>query len=154
MSELSSLFIKDLPNCYYVRPLQSSCHVENNWSFVDHLSCALPTKKIFNLLRRSIRSKFYTRRMVFRSSTSSVTRPPLYDILKVIIKWLEVSFRECNWLLETPQTNNFIYSRDLVLSDRKTCTIYSSVNFFFSKKILRQPSGKSNLFLANLIRLG
>ena len=129
MSELSSLFIKDLPNCYYVRPLQSSCHVENNWSFVDHLSCALPTKKIFNLLRRSIRS---------RSLMHHCPAELRFDMLKVIIKWLEVSFRERNRQLETPQTNNLIYFRDLVSSDRETCTIISRVTFFVSKKSLRQ----------------
>ena len=64
----------------------------------------------------------------------------VFDMLKVIIKWLEVSFRERNPQLETPQTNNLIYSRDLVPSDRATCTITSRVNFKFSvqKKNLRQ----------------
>ena len=50
MSEHSSLFIEDLHNCYYVRPRQFSCIVEQNWSFMDHLSGALPTRNIFNLL--------------------------------------------------------------------------------------------------------
>ena len=38
----------------------------------------------------------------------------VFDMLKVIIKWLEVSYRECNRQFETPQTNNLISSRDLV----------------------------------------
>ena len=59
----------------------------------------------------------------------------VFDMLKVIIKWLEVSYRECNRQFETPQTNNLISSRDLVPSERATCTITSRVNFFVSKKI-------------------
>ena len=131
-SELSSLLIKDLPNCYYVRPLQFSNHIEMNWSFMhisfmDHISHALPTEKIFDLLK-SIRSKsllrhYYSAELVF-------------EMLKVIIKWLEVSFKEFNRQLETPQTNNTICSRDSVPSDRATCTIASRVNFFVSNKNL------------------
>ena len=61
-------------------------------------------------------------------------------MLKVIIKWLEVSFRKCNRQPETPHTNNPICSRDLVPSDRTTCTIASRVNFkfFVPKKNLCQ----------------
>ena len=95
--ELSSLFIKDLSNFYYfVRPLQFSCHVEKNWSFMDHLSHALPTEKIFELLRYSIRSE-----SIIRHCPAEL----VFDMLKVIIKWLEVSFKECNRHLETPQTD-------------------------------------------------
>ena len=130
--ELSSLFIKDLPNCYYVRPLPLFCHVKKNWSFMDHLSGALPTEKIFDLLRKSIFS-----RSLMRNCTAELR----LDMLKDIIKWLEVSFRESNRQLETPLTNNPICSRDLVPSDRGTCTISSRVNFFVSslKRNLRQP---------------
>ena len=32
----------------------------------------------------------------------------------IIIKWLEVSFRKCVQQIETPQTNNPIFSRDMV----------------------------------------
>ena len=126
LSELSSLFIKDLPNCYYVRPLPFSCYVQRNWSFRDHLSRARPTERIINLLR-SIRSESLM--------GDNHTVQSLFDMLKVIIKLLEVSFRECNRELETPQTDNPICSRNLVLSDRATCTIASRVNFFVSKKI-------------------
>ena len=131
-SLLSSFFIKDLPNCYYVRPFPYSCHVEKNWTFMDHLSGALPTEKIFDILRQSIRS---------RSLMHHCPAELRFDMLKVIIKWLEVSFRERNRQLETPQTNNLIYFRDLVPSDRKTCTMVSRVNFFVSslKRSLRQP---------------
>ena len=125
----SSLFIKDLPNCYYVRPLPFSCYVQRNWSFRDHLSRARPTERIINLLR-SIRSESLM--------GDNHTVQSLFDMLKVIIKLLEVSFRECNRELETPQTDNPICSRNLVLSDRATCTIASRVNFFVSKKNIRQ----------------
>ena len=116
-SLLSSVFIKDLPNCYYVSPLPFYCHVEWNWSFTDHLSRALPTENIFNLLQ-SICQK---------SLEPSEFEPSEFEPseLKVIIKWLEVSFRKCNRHLETPQTNNPICSRDLVPSDRSTCTLAS-----------------------------
>ena len=134
MSELSSLFIKDLPDCYYVRSLgrPSRC-VEKNCFFMDHFSRALPTKNIFYLLE-SIHSGSLMRR---RCPAELV-----FDMLKVIIKWLEVSFRECNQHLENSQTDNPICSRDLVPSDRATCTIASSVHIFVSKKNLRQHVGR------------
>ena len=79
---------------------------------MDHLSHALPTKNIF------------------KSLVTMPLNPKLeFDMLKVIVKWLEVSFRECNRQLETPQTNNPICSRDLVPSDRASCTISSYLNF-------------------------
>ena len=115
-SLLSPVIIKDLPNCYYVRSRQFSCDVEKNWSFMDHLSHTLPTEKIFDLLRQSIRSGSLTRHCPAEL---------VFDMLRVIIKWLEVSFRTCNRKLET---NNPICSRDLVPSDRATCTIASRVN--------------------------
>ena len=83
MSELSSLFIEDLPNLrdrFYVRPRP---FVKQNWSFKDHLSRSLSTENIFDLLRRSISSesliRYYSAELVI-------------DMLKVIIKWLKVSF--------------------------------------------------------------
>ena len=95
---------------------------------MDHLSRALPTETIFDLLDL-IHSE---------SSISHYSAELEFDMLKVIIKWLEVSFRECNRQLETPHTNNLIYFRDLVPSDRETCTIVSRVTFFVSKKNLHQ----------------
>ena len=92
LSALSSLFIKDLPNCNYVRPLPFSRHVQRNWSFRDHLSRALPTERIINLLR------------LIRSESVMGDNPTvqsLFDMLKVIIKFLEVSFRECNRQLDS-----------------------------------------------------
>ena len=61
---------------------------------MDHISRALPTEKIFDLLRRSTRSG-----SLMRHCPAEL----VFDMLKVIIKWLEVSFRECNRQLETPQ---------------------------------------------------
>ena len=95
---------------------------------MDHLSRALPTENILDLLE-SLRSES----LIYHYPAELV-----FGMLKVIIKWLEVSFRECNRHLETPQTNNLICSRDLVPSDRETCTIASRVTFFISKKNLRQ----------------
>ena len=85
---------------------------------MDHLSRALATENIFNLLRS-----------ICQGSLTPYYDPAFtFDMVKVIIKWLEVSFRKCNRNLETPQTDNPICSRDLVPSDRATCTI-SSINF-------------------------
>ena len=101
---------------------------------MDHLSRALPTENIFRFLR-SIRSESLMRRP---SHYGHYPVQSLFDVLKVIIEWLEVSYRECNRQLEILQTNNVIYSRDLVPSDRATCTLASRVNFFVSKKNLYQ----------------
>ena len=99
---------------------------------MDHLPGALPTEKIFDLLK-SIHSK-----SLIRHYPAEL----VFDMLKVIIKWLEVSFSlgSATDSLEPPQTNNPICSRDLVPSDRATCTIASKVNLFVSnlKKNLRQ----------------
>ena len=115
-SLLSSLFIKDLPNCYYVR---SNRRDEKNWnfiSFMDHLSRALPTKNIFDLIEKQFLPNLNPSYLYDSKSK--------FDMRKVI-KWLKVRFIECNRQLEIPQTNNPICSRDLVPSDRATCTIAS-----------------------------
>ena len=125
-SELSSLFSLHLPNYYYVRSLRFSS-VKQNWSFKDHLPRTRPTENIFNLLE-SLRSESLSRRYPAELA---------FDMLKVIIKWLEVSFRNATDSLKPPQTNNPICFRDLVPSDRATCTIASRVNFFISNKNLR-----------------
>ena len=95
--ELFSLCIKYLPNYYSVRPSESNrvfiipyCH----WTSWEHLSRALPTEMIFDLLR-SIRSE---RLMHDRF------KEPILDTLEIIIKWLQVSVSECNQ--QTPQTKN------------------------------------------------
>ena len=98
MSELSSLCIKNFPDCYYIRCLEFSPRVEMNCFVMDHFSRALPTKNIFDLLE-SIPSesliRHYSAELVF-------------DMLKVIVKWLGVSFRECNQHLEIPHTNDLL----------------------------------------------
>ena len=84
MSELSSLFIEDLPNLrdrFYVRPRP---FVKQNWSFRDHISRSLPTEKIFDLLWQSIRSE-----SLIRHYSAEL----VIDMLNVIIKWLKVSSR-------------------------------------------------------------
>ena len=124
-------FVKDFPNCYYVRPLPFSSFVERNWSFIDHISRALPTENTFNLLR-SIRSESLIPPSHYPSSAQS-----FFNVLEVIIKWLEVSYRECNPQFDILQTNNVICYRGLVPSDRATCTLASRANFFVSKKNLR-----------------
>jgi hypothetical protein len=48
------------------------------------------------------------------------------DTLEIIFKWLQVSVSECN--RQTPQLKSDLWSRDLVPSDRATCTIASRVN--------------------------
>ena len=51
----------------------------------------------------------------------------MLDILEIIIKWLQVSVSsECN----RQTLKIWFVSRDLVLSDRATCTIASRVNSF------------------------
>ena len=89
---------------------------------MDHLSHALPTEKIFDLLE-SLRSE---------SLMPDHPAELVIDMLKVIIKWLEVCLGNASNRLKFPQTNNPICSRDLVLTDRATYTIASGVNFFVS----------------------
>ena len=69
---------------FSVRPSPFFRYVREDWSFTDHLSRALPTEKIFYLLR-SIRSE----------SLISCSPELVLDILKVIVEWLEVSVGEC-----------------------------------------------------------
>ena len=90
-SLLSSLFSLHLPNYSYVRSLRFSYPVEQSWSFKDHLPPTRPTENIFNLLE-SLRSESLLRRYPAEL---------VFDMLNVVIKWLEVSFRQ----LDTPQTN-------------------------------------------------
>ena len=53
------------------------------------------------------------------------------DMLQIINKWLRVSVSECN--RQTPHTKIQFVFRDLVPSDRATCTIASRENFFDDK---------------------
>ena len=82
LSEVFSLYIEHLPNCYSVRPIISLSRIAiSDWCFLEHLSQALPTKLIFDLLR-SIPSERLKR-----------DDPPelILDILEIIVKWLQVS---------------------------------------------------------------
>ena len=102
-SELFSLCIEHLPECYSVRPslyffwdLDSplvfcDCFPNPDWSFREHLSHALPTEMIFYLFRSN-----HSERLIRRYSTKSVL-----DMLE-IMKWLRVSVSKCKQ--QTPQT--------------------------------------------------
>ena len=83
-------------NCYSARP-SSPCPslraLNPLWSVREHLSRALPTEKIFYLLR-SIPSEHL-------SDYSAESMP---DMLEVIIKWLQVSVIE--WNRQTSHTKN------------------------------------------------
>jgi hypothetical protein len=115
---LFSLCIEHLPNCCSVRPCGYSD--VRDQSFREHLSHALPTEHIFFLLR-SIRSEY-----VIRTSEYSAEL-----MLEIIIIWLQVRVGECNW--QTLRLKIRFVSRDLVQSDRRTCTIVFRVNFFDTK---------------------
>ena len=81
--ELFSLCIGHLPNCYSVRPIISLSWMVSttNRYFREHLSHALPTERIFNLLRSSP-----SERLILLYSPEL-----MIDILEIIIKWLQVS---------------------------------------------------------------
>ena len=84
LSEFFSLCIERLPNCYSVRPgipLSQNVSLSPDWCFREHLSHALPTERVFGLLR-STRSEGLIRHYCPKS---------MLDILEVIIKWLQVS---------------------------------------------------------------
>ena len=86
ISELSSLCIKHLPNCYYVRSsiLHNPGLKPNFWS--EHFSRALPTETIFRILR-----KIGSRRIILDYSVEL-----RIDTLEIVIKWLQVSVCERN----------------------------------------------------------
>jgi hypothetical protein len=81
------------------------------WSFREHITRALPTETIFYLLRKI--------------PSESLTRGYFADLmLEIIFKWLQVSVNECNQQTRHTKNPTFV-SRDLVPSDRATCTIDS-----------------------------
>ena len=97
LSEPFSLCIECLPNCYSVRSCASYCpYIRSDWAFRGHISRALPTETIFNLLR-SIPSDALIR---------DYSRILNLDTLKIIIMWLQVSVIECD--RQTPQTKNLV----------------------------------------------
>ena len=95
--------------------------MDRDWTFREHLSRALPTDLIFYLLR-SIPSVYLT---------SDYSTKSMLDMLEIVIKWLQVSAAECNRRIL--RLNIQFVSRDLVPSNRATCTVASMVNFFDSK---------------------
>ena len=82
----SNVFLKKKnPNCYSVRSNKSF----RSWAFREHISRALPTETILNLLRSIPLDEEFS-----------------LGTLKIIIMWLEVSVIECNG--QTPQTKNLV----------------------------------------------
>ena len=93
ISELFSLCI-ELPNCYSVSSRHQLLFAGPELAFREHISRALPTEVIFNLLK-TIPSESLVR---FPGDPGESE----YRTLEIIIKWLEVSVCECNQ--QTPQT--------------------------------------------------
>ena len=87
ISKIFSLCIDHTPNCCSVSLLAFS-YFFPDWSLREHLSRALPTERIFSLLR-SIRSE----RLVHDYSAELILAT-----LEIITKWLQVSVIqvECN----------------------------------------------------------
>ena len=91
LSELFSLCIEHLPDCYSARPnIFSSQIVRPDWCFREHLSHALPTEMIFDLLR-SIPSERLTVNLSYPILICDYSEELMADILEIIIKWLQVS---------------------------------------------------------------
>ena len=84
-SELLSLCIEHLPNCYSIRPSmflsRTPIVISSDWCFREHISHALPSETIFYLLR-SIHSEHLIR---------DYSPELMLDTLEIIIKWLQVS---------------------------------------------------------------
>ena len=117
------LRIEHLPNRYSVRPSDADCFPIPDLGLWEHLSCALPTDMIFHLLR-SIPSERLTYDCFGESKV---------DILNIIIKWIRVSVF-VNVTDKRLRLKTRFVSRDLVPSDRATCTIASGVNFYHQQK--------------------
>ena len=99
ISELFSLCIEHLPNCYSVRSSSPFrlCHrfLNPDWSFREHLLRAHPTKNIFYQFQSIPNSECLIRNYSIES---------MLDTLEIIVKWLQVSVSECN--RQTPQTQS------------------------------------------------
>ena len=94
ISELFSLCIERLPNCYSVSSRHKLLFAGPELSFREHISRSLPTEMIFHLLQ-SIPSE---RLLRFPGDP----RESEYHTLEIITEWLQVSVSECN--RQTPQT--------------------------------------------------
>ena len=90
------IFIEHLSNCYSVTTVSPSpfylyhCNISPDWAFKGHISHALPTEMIFYLLR-SIPSNLLIH-------PSEYSRKLMCSMLEIIIKWLQVSVSEYNWI--------------------------------------------------------
>ena len=91
---MSSFFlcIKYLPYCYSVRSYYYELDLD--WSFLEHLSRALPTEMIFCQLR-SINSY----RLI-----PDLSAELMLDMVEIIVRWLQVSVSKCS--RQTPHTKN------------------------------------------------
>ena len=85
ISELFSLCIEGLPNCYSVSLGSGSALFAGpaGWAFREHIFRALPTEMIFHLLQ-SIPSEY----LVYFPGESG------FYTLEIFIKWLQVSVSE------------------------------------------------------------
>ena len=94
ISELFSLRIVHLPNCYSIRSFGFPFFIlDESWG--EHLSRSLPTEMIYHLLR-SIGSE----RLIRHTHSAEF-------LFEIISKWLQVSVSECN--RRTPRTKNPIF---------------------------------------------
>ena len=101
ISELFSLCIERLPNCYSVRLSSHLLDAGPIWVFREHISRALPTDMIFHLLQ-SIPSESLLR-------FPGDPRESKYHTLEIIIEWLQVSVSECNrQTLQTKKCNLYL----------------------------------------------
>ena len=95
---------------------------------------------IFHLLRSILRSKRLIRDYFTHTGLTQ----------EIIIKWLQVGVSEYK---KTLRLKFLFVSRDLVPSDRATCTITSRVNFSNTKKLSLFNFGVRNLRVSPLLPL-
>ena len=93
---MSSFFlcINQLPYCYSVRYDYDKLYPSLDWSFLEHLSRALPTEMIICQLRS----------INLDHLVPDLSAELMLDKVEIIVKWLQVSVSECN--RQTPQTKN------------------------------------------------
>ena len=104
LSELFSLCIESLSNCHSVRyyfAASDTSYRRSDWAFREHISSALPIKRIFYQLR-SIHPNFFIQSIPDGSRNLKLQ----VETLEIIIKWLQVSVSESN--RQTPQAKNLI----------------------------------------------
>ena len=91
---MSSFFlcINQLPYRYSVRYDYDKLYLD--WSFLEHLSRALPTEMIICQLRS----------INLDHLVPDLSAELMLDKVEIIVKWLQVSVSECN--RQTPRTKN------------------------------------------------